>query len=226
METQNGIAPNGGTEKRGPRRLLVIGLALLVISLITIVTLYANRSKYTETEGTIVGFSDGDRPVVEYRVGGESYLITLSSSRDKDRKGDVMTVLYRGDAPEKGKAERVYYSVPIAFAFIGGILAIVSLVIGRVRKKQAEREEAAVAAAQYGAGPDEEDVTPPLALRIFTNLFFYLGLALLGFAVFFLILKISDPENNSFIPVIVLAFIGAVHTGIGAIIRKVFGKTE
>lgn len=226
METQNGIMPNGGTEKRGPRRLLVIGLALLVISLITIVTLYANRSKYTETEGMIVGFSDGDRPVVEYRVGGESYLITLSSSRDKDRKGDVMTVLYRSDAPEKGKAERVYYSVPIAFAFIGGVLAIVSLVIGRVRKKRADREEEAVAAAQYGAEPDEEDLKPPLALRVFANLFFYLGLGLLGLAALFLILKISDPENNSFIPVIALGFIGTVHTTIGTIVRKVFCRTE
>ena len=131
-------------KRRSPNLGLYVGLGLLLLFLVPLLMLAADRSKRVETEGTIVAFDAEDHPTVEYEVDGETYTFESRnpfSRRKDDRVGSSVTLLYQKDAPENAKAVHLYYSAAVVFAVPGLLVIVVWAILRFLRKRRGARAE-------------------------------------------------------------------------------------
>lgn len=208
---------------------ILIGAFLLFLSFGGMIHYFNGKKTLVETKGMIVDFNDDRYPILEYTADGKTYRFLGNSMSSDMELGQAFDIRYDPSDPAHAHMRSSDYGTVIAVGVFGVVFTVIPVLILRNWKKDDQRREEAAAMAQYD-GEAVESVPaapvpePTLFGKILINLFFYLGLFLLGLAALFLILKIVDWENNSFIPVLILGFIGAVHTGIGYMIRKIFRR--
>lgn len=208
-----------------PYIFIVIGAFLLFLAFGGMIGYFNGKKTLVETKSTIVGFNADGYPILEYTADGQTYRILSNLQASDMQLGRIIDVRYDPSDPANAHLRSSDYATPIVVGVFGVVIAGIPLLVLRKRKKEDQQREDAAAMAQYGGEPtksgrDASAPEPTLFGKFLRNFFFYNGLFLLGLAVLFLILKIVDWNNNSFIPVLILGFIGAVHAGIGYIIIK------
>lgn len=204
---------------------LALGVFFLLVSAARLISSIGERKALVETQSTIVGFVSIDEsvyPILEYTVDGQTYRIKSDYMSSDMQMGQHIRLLYDPADPSKAQTGKGAFVDAIVFAVFGFVFGGIPLLILRSMKKAGQRREDEKAQALYEGKPVETEAPDSIFLIIFRNVFFWIGLFLLGLAVLFLILKIADPEMHSFITVLVLGFIGATFTAIGSFIRKIF----
>ncbi len=239
MEQNGSTFRPGSADGRIPKALvwvfvpiILLGVIFLIVAAVNLVKVLRERDTFAVTEGTIIELY-GESPIVSYEVEGQAYTFRSHFYSSDMRVGQSMRVKYPLSDPSAGRAADGDNVLIIVFGACGlGFTAIPLIILLAIRKREKQLADER-AERQYESAPyesletpvpetEEEEKKVPLYAKIFRNLFFYLGLGLLGLAAVFLIVKLIDWENKSFIPVFVLAAIGAVHTGIGYLFRKMF----
>lgn len=228
MENNFSVDPNDGQPSR-PRwgrwvlyGFLGLGVFFLLVSAARLISSIGVRKALVETQSTIVGFDERDFPILEFSVDGQTYRVHSDYMSSDMQMGQHIRLLYDPADPSAAQTGKGAFVDAIVFAVFGFVFGGIPLLILRSMKKADQRREDEKAQALYEGKPVETEAPDSIFLIIFRNVFFWIGLLLLGLAVLFLILKIADPETHSFITVLVLGFIGATFTAIGSFIRKIF----
>lgn len=158
MQVYSSIDPNSPAGERILKLIrwmlngfIILGVIFLIVAIVTLVLGVKNRGDYTQTQGTITGFSSGGYPVVEYSVNGEKYTFVSNSTSSTLRQGQSYKMMYKTANPAEGRSAGGYYVLPIVFGGLALGFIGIPLLIRLLMKK-------------FDGEPTETEENPPMKL--------------------------------------------------------------
>ncbi len=142
------LAPTIPLNSKAGKLFMKIFLTVGLVSLAAGLFFYSvqkDKAKKLDSQvtGTVVDFSRGGFPVLEYTVDGNTYRFTAYQMGNGPRSiGDTETVRYSSETPAQGRTAGINFLLPVLLLLQGGFVTAAWLIVKLASLIFPDREDA------------------------------------------------------------------------------------